>query len=66
VIGGVSVFRQLQRAGLVDELLIDVMPVFLGDGVRLFEGAELVAIRLEKVGVEEVGARTTLRFRVRK
>jgi dihydrofolate reductase len=48
----------------VDELRVDVMPVFLGDGIRLFEGAGLEGIRLEKVGVQEVGARTTLRFRI--
>jgi dihydrofolate reductase len=64
VIGGVSVIQQLLQAGLVDELRVDVMPVFLGDGVRLFESAILRGIRLEKVGVDEVGARTTLRFRM--
>jgi dihydrofolate reductase len=62
VIGGASVVQQLLRAGLVDELRIDVMPVLLGGGLRLFEDAER-AVQLEKVGVEQVGARTTLRFR---
>jgi dihydrofolate reductase len=64
VVGGVSVVQQLLRAGLVDELRIDVMPVLLGEGIQLFEGAGLRDIRLEKVGVDEVGARTTLRFRI--
>ena len=37
VIGGASVIQQLLRAGLVDELHVDIMPVLLGAGLRLFE-----------------------------
>jgi dihydrofolate reductase len=62
VIGGADLTRQLLAAGLVDELRVDVMPVLLGAGLRLFEGTGPLA--LEKLGVDEVGARTTLRFRV--
>ena len=54
VVGGASVVQALLRAGLVDELRIDVMPVLLRSGLRL----------LEKISVQEVGARTSLRFRV--
>jgi dihydrofolate reductase len=36
VIGGADVVQQLLDAGLVDELHVDVMPVLLGDGLRLF------------------------------
>ena len=64
VVGGVNVIQQLLRAGLVDELHIDVMPLFLGGGLRLFEHASLNRIDLETVGVESVGQRTGLRFRV--
>jgi dihydrofolate reductase len=64
VVGGVSVIRQLLQAGLVDELHIDVMPLFLGDGLRLFEHAALDRINLETIGVETVGQRTGLRFRI--
>ena len=64
VVGGVDVSRQLLRARLVDELHIDVMPVLLGAGLRFFEDEELEHVRLEKLGVQEVGARTSLRFRV--
>jgi dihydrofolate reductase len=63
VVGGADLNRQLLAAGLADELCIDVMPVLLGSGRRLFDGVPL-GIRLEKVGVEDVGARTSLRFRV--
>ena len=64
VVGGVNVIQQLLRAGLVDELHIDVMPLFLGDGLRLFEPAALDRIDLETIGVESVGQRTGLRFRI--
>lgn len=66
VIGGASVVRQLLGAGLVDELRLDVMPVLLGGGLRLFEDAGLERVQLEKLGVQEVGARTSLSFRVKR
>lgn len=62
VVGGVDLNRQLLAAGLVDELRVDVMPVLLGAGLRLFEGTG--ALTLEKLGVDEAGQRTSLRFRV--
>jgi dihydrofolate reductase len=64
VVGGADLIRQLLAAGLVDELLIDVMPVLLGSGRRLFDGLATDTIVLAKERVEEVGARTTLAFRV--
>ena len=65
VVGGVSVAQQLLDAALVDELHIDIMPVFLGSGLRAFASPQLERFRLEKISVEEVGARTSLRFRVK-
>lgn len=62
VVGGADLTRQLLAADLVDELCVDVMPLLLGAGLRLFEGTGPLA--LEKLGVDEVGARTSLRFRV--
>jgi len=66
VVGGPSVVQQSLKAGLVDELRVDVMPVLLGSGLRLFEDSELEHVRLEKIGVQEVGARTSLAFHVLK
>jgi len=40
------------------------MPVLLGSGLRLFDDPALAGVRLEKVDVVEVGARTSLRFHV--
>lgn len=65
VIGGANVIRQLLGAGLVDELSIDVMPVTLGAGLRLFEDHD-PPLSLETLGVEQIGQRTSLRFRVKR
>ena len=62
VVGGADLNRQLIDAGLVDELRIDVIPVLLGGGLPLFAGIR--PARLEKLGVDDVGQRTGLRFRV--
>jgi dihydrofolate reductase len=35
--GGASTIQQYLRAGLVDEMLLHVVPVFLGSGERLFD-----------------------------
>jgi dihydrofolate reductase len=66
VVGGASVARQLFRAGLVDELRVDVMPVLLGAGLRFLDDTDLEHVELEKIAVQEVGARTSLSFRVKK
>ena len=47
VIGGASTFQQCLNAGLADELWIDIMPVLLGDGLRLFEHIGDNAIKLK-------------------
>jgi dihydrofolate reductase len=66
VVGGVDVLRQLFAARLVDELRVDVMPVLLGAGLRLFEDSSLERVQLEKIGVQAVGPRTSLTFAVKK
>jgi dihydrofolate reductase len=64
VVGGPSVIRQLLDAGLVDLLHVDVMPVLLGAGLRLFGDGQLNRLQLEKLEVVEIGSRTSLRFAV--
>lgn len=66
VVGGVSIAQQLLHARLVDELHVDIVPVFLGIGLRSFESSSLERVRLEKIKVQEVGPRTSLRFRVKR
>ena len=52
--GGASVVQQYLRAGLLDEFRIHVVPVLLGDGVRLFENHLADAPReLERMRVLE-------------
>jgi dihydrofolate reductase len=63
VVGGADLNRQLLAAGLADELRVDIMPLLLGGGRRLFDGLP-PGVRLEKLGVEEAGVRTSLSFRV--
>jgi hypothetical protein len=47
------------------QLHVDIMPVFLGSGLRSFDGSSLERVRLEKINVQEVGARTSIRFRMK-
>jgi dihydrofolate reductase len=64
VVLGADVARQCLEAGLVDEILVHLAPVLLGDGVRLFERPASAPVKLEKIGVAETGQATQLRFRV--
>ena len=51
--GGADVARQYLNAGLVDELLIHLIPVFLGGGVRLFAALDSGGGKLEQTQVIE-------------
>ena len=64
VVGGASTVQQCLQRGVADVLQIGIMPVFLGDSLRLFDGAPPLA--LEELSVIESGARTDLYFRVGK
>jgi dihydrofolate reductase len=67
VIGGASTIQQCLNAGLCDELLIDIMPVLLGRGLRLLENIDTDKIKLERTKIEETTpVRTTITFRVTK
>ncbi len=62
VIGGADLDQQLLAAGPVDELSVDVVPVLLGSGLRLFDQAP--RLDLERLRVVDMGTRTCLRYRV--
>ena len=67
IIGSASITQQVLSAGLADELHIDVMPVLLGDGLRLFEHLANTPIHLERISVTgTTSQRTSLRFRILK
>lgn len=62
---GADVAAQCLQQGLVDEILVYVLPVLLGDGVR-FSPPSLPRIDLEPVSAKRSGSATILRFRVGK
>ncbi len=56
--------QQALRAGLLDEIHIDLVPVLLGGGVRLFDHLGDESIELERTRVVEAPGVTHLVFRV--
>jgi dihydrofolate reductase len=64
-IAGASVAQQFIRAGLLDEISIHLVPVFLGGGVRLFDHLGVSPRELEYVGGKQLAGVTHLRFRFR-
>lgn len=62
IAGGATTVRQYLAAGLLDELLLHVVPVVLGAGERLLDG--LAGLRLEPVDVIASPTVTHLRYRV--
>jgi dihydrofolate reductase len=63
-VGAASIAQQCIRSGLLDEIHIDLVPVLLGGGVRLFEHLGTGPIELERVRVVEAPDVTHLTFRV--
>jgi dihydrofolate reductase len=49
VILGANVARQCLESGLLDEIIVHVAPVLLGDGVRLFERAGREPVQLDPI-----------------
>jgi dihydrofolate reductase len=64
VAGGASVAQQYLKAGRLDELMIHLVPVLLGGGVRLFENLGPEQPVLERTKVLEGPVATHLRYRV--
>jgi dihydrofolate reductase len=58
--GGANVVQQYLAAGLLDEILVSVVPIFLGGGARLFDNLGETKPRLRQVeAVEAPGSRTS-------
>src|SRR5690349_10562266 len=62
---GADVAGQCLRRGLVDEILVYVLPVLLGAGIP-FSAPGLTPVDLEPISSARSGDATILRFRVRK
>jgi len=60
-----DIARQALDAGLVDEVLLHIVPLVLGSGVRLFDGLA-APVRLETRLTAQSGQVTTMLFGVRR
>jgi dihydrofolate reductase len=65
VAGGADVLQQFLRARLLDELQLHFAPIFLGEGIRLFDQTPK-DVELEPTGVIESPRVTHVRYRVLK
>ncbi len=64
IIGSASTSQQALVASVADELHLDIMPVLLGGGLRLFEDHSLQTRQLERIKVVELpSGRIHMRFR---
>ncbi len=63
-VGAASIAQQCISAGLLDEIHVDLVPLLLGGGVRLFEHIGNTPIELESTRVVEGVGVTHLTFRV--
>jgi dihydrofolate reductase len=61
---GASLVQQCIRAGLLDEIHFDLVPVLLGDGVRLLDHLGTEPVELESSRVIEGAGVTHLTYRV--
>jgi dihydrofolate reductase len=66
VIFGANTAKQCINAGLIDEVVVHLMPVLLGQGTRLYDSPETAPIHLDRTGVAGAGQLTDLRYRVMK
>jgi dihydrofolate reductase len=64
VVMGADTARQALKAGLVDELQLQLVPIFLGGGTRLFDDLGANLISLTRTRLLESPLVTHLRFRV--
>jgi dihydrofolate reductase len=64
VILGPNIARQCLENGLLDEIIVHVAPVLLGDGVRLFERAGHEPVKLDPISSIDEGGMTVLRYSV--
>jgi dihydrofolate reductase len=61
---GADTARQCLEAGALDEVLVLIAPVLLGDGVRLFDHPGGTKVRLDRLSVTTAPLATSLWYRV--
>jgi dihydrofolate reductase len=65
VIFGANTAQQRLSAGLLDEIMIHLVPVLLGDGVQLYGAPGAERVDLKRIAPSESGQVVDLRFEVR-
>lgn len=61
---GADVARQCIEADLLDEIFVGIVPVLLGDGVRLFDHPGGTSVKLERLRLSDAPRATNLVLRV--
>ena len=61
---GADIARQCLRGGHLDEIVVHLAPVLLGDGVRFHDSPGAPRVQLERTALAESGQLTDLRFTV--
>jgi dihydrofolate reductase len=64
ICGGAGVAKQYLAAGLVNDLVVHLVPVLLGTGIRLFDGPAHTAVTIEQVGALEAPGVTHLTYKI--
>ena len=64
--GGANTIQQYLKAGLVEEFFIHIAPVFLGTGIRLFEGLDPHLYKLEIQALIPSERCTHIRYQLKK
>jgi dihydrofolate reductase len=62
IMGGASTINQYLAAGLIEELWLHIVPVTIGEGIRLFEGVP--NLHLEPIEVSGTSVVTHIRYKV--
>jgi dihydrofolate reductase len=62
--GGANTIQQFLNAGLVDEFFIHIAPVFLGSGIRLFDGIDKDKYDIQIAEVIPSDLTTHLRYKL--
>ena len=64
--GGADTIQQFLNAGLADEFFIHIAPIFLGSGIRLFEGIDQNKYDIQTIEVIPSDLATHLRYKMTK
>jgi dihydrofolate reductase len=66
VVLGANIARQCLEAGLLDQVIVHVAPVLVGDGVRLFERTGGEPVKLDPMSSVDEGGMTVLHYSIRR